>query len=129
MLFNSFDFVLFLPIAFAIYWFLTQKNLRLQNLFVLVASYVFYGWWDWRFLALIVFSSGTDYVVGLALHSSRDETRRKLLLICSILVNLGLLGFFKYFGFFIESFTQACPTLRLWRSYSLWVLASIHSRR
>ena len=64
MLFNTIDFALFLPIVFLLYWFVFQRNLKWQNLLVVVASYVFYGWWDWRFLFLIAFSTGVDFLVG-----------------------------------------------------------------
>jgi alginate O-acetyltransferase complex protein AlgI len=111
MLFNSIDFFIFLPIVFVLYWFVVFKNLRLQNLMVLVASYIFYGWWDWRFLSLIVFSTILDYSIGMALTKTNRAHKRKLLLFLSIVVNLGFLGFFKYYNFFVESFTQAFTAL------------------
>ncbi|MCF8295977.1 MAG: MBOAT family protein [Saprospiraceae bacterium] len=104
MLFNSLNFALFLPIVFILYWFVFQKNIRFQNLFLVIASYVFYGWWDWRFLSLIIFSSMIDYQVGLGLGKTEAPGRRKLLLYTSLLVNLGLLGIFKYYNFFVDSF-------------------------
>jgi D-alanyl-lipoteichoic acid acyltransferase DltB (MBOAT superfamily) len=107
MLFNSLDFAIFLPLVFVIYWFVLGKKLRLQNAFVLLASYVFYGWWDWRFLSLLVISTLVDYVVGRQMLIIKDGVKRKLLLILSLGVNLGMLGFFKYYNFFVESFTQA----------------------
>lgn len=107
MLFNSIDFAVFLPIVFVIYWFVVNKNLKLQNLFVVCASYLFYGWWDWRFLSLILFSTVVDYLVGMALSKQEDSGKRKLLLWISIIVNIGLLGFFKYFNFFVGNFVQA----------------------
>ncbi len=107
MLFNSIDFALFLPIVFILYWFVTQKNLKLQNILLLIASYLFYGWWDWRFLSLIIFSSFVDYFLGLAISKSDDKKRRKLYLITSLAVNLGFLGFFKYYNFFAQSFADA----------------------
>ncbi len=110
MLFNSIDFAIFLPIVFILYW-LLNRNLRLQNLLIVVASYVFYGWWDWRFLSLIIFSSIVDYSVGIALESSEKKYARKLLLMTSIMVNIGFLGFFKYFNFFSESFAEAFTIL------------------
>jgi len=103
LLFNSLVFWLFLPLVFIIYWELQRCRLRVQNLFLLAASYVFYGWWDWRFLLLIVASSLTDYVAGLKIHGAKTDGRRKAFLGLSLLVNLGLLGFFKYFNFFIGS--------------------------
>ena len=104
MLFNSIDFAIFLPTVFILYWFVTNKNLRLQNFFIVVASYIFYGWWDWRFLSLIIFSTVIDYFVGLGLSKEDNKTKRKVLLCTSILVHIGFLGFFKYFNFFIDNF-------------------------
>jgi len=153
MLFNSFSFLIFLPLVFLLYWFVFRKNLKLQNVFLLVSSYVFYGWWDWRFLGLIIASSAVDYWCGIMMStdngrqstadSSLVETKersnlsernrllqvenggstlneqvnlrndgsgwkswftgRKKFLIISLAFNLGILGFFKYFNFFIES--------------------------
>lgn len=107
MLFNSIDFAIFLPIVFVLYWFVTSKNLRLQNLLIVVASYTFYGWWDWRFLSLIIFSTIVDYSVGLGLKKNSNQRKRKLLLASSIIVNLGFLGFFKYYNFFLDNFVTA----------------------
>lgn len=81
--------------------------MKLQNLLIVLASYLFYGWWDWRFLSLIIFSTGVDYLVGLRLASEENNEKRKALLWISILVNLGFLGFFKYGNFFIENFVDA----------------------
>ena len=107
MFFNSFDFAVFLPIVFVLYWFATQRNLKAQNFLIVVASYVFYGWWDWRFLSLIIFSTLVDYTIGNLLSSEEKDGKRKLYLWISILVNLGFLGFFKYYNFFVESFVSA----------------------
>ena len=107
MFFNSLDFALFLPIVFFCYWFLTAKNLKLQNCLLIVSSYVFYGWWDYRFLLLILFSTIVDYFVGIYLNRQSNTRNRKLLLWTSIFVNLGLLGFFKYCNFFIHNFVKA----------------------
>ena len=107
MLFNSIDFAIFFPLVFLLYWFVAQKNLKLQNALIVVASYVFYGWWDWRFLSLILFSTIIDYVVGQKLRDEEKETKRKALLWISIIVNLGFLGFFKYYNFFLENFVSA----------------------
>lgn len=107
MLFNSIEFVIFLPIVFILYWFLFQKNLRMQNLFVLIASYVFYGWWDWRFLSLIIISSFIDFYVAQRISITNIKSRRRMLLMISIFVNLGFLGFFKYYNFFVDSFIEA----------------------
>ncbi|MDC1227259.1 MBOAT family protein, partial [Algibacter sp.] len=107
MLFNSIDFAIFLPIVFILYWFATNNNLRSQNLLITIASYVFYGWWDWRFLSLIIFSTLIDYSIGIGLSKQENPTKRKLLLWTSIFVNLGFLGFFKYYNFFLDNFTTA----------------------
>ena len=109
MLFNSIDFAIFLPVVFFLYWFVFRRSLRMQNLFVVAASYLFYGWWDWRFLILIIISTLTDYWVGLALKKAQDNdlTRRRLLLGSSFFVNLGMLGFFKYYNFFLDNFVTA----------------------
>lgn len=107
MLFNSIDFAIFLPIVFILYWFVTEKNLKLQNFLIVIASYLFYGWWDWRFLSLILFSTLVDYSVGLKLKDEEKQNKRKILLWISLLVNLGFLGFFKYYNFFLENFTTA----------------------
>ena len=107
MLFNSIDFAIFLPIVFILYWFLTNKNLKIQNLLIVMASYVFYGWWDWRFLSLIVFSTIVDYSIGIKLKKEENQLKRKVLLWISILVNLGFLGFFKYYNFFLDNFITA----------------------
>tara|TARA_R110002050_G_scaffold2220_5_gene13381 strand:+ start:9744 stop:11204 length:1461 start_codon:yes stop_codon:yes gene_type:complete len=107
MYFNSIDFAVFLPIVFILYWFVTNKSLKLQNLLIVVASYVFYGWWDWRFLSLMLFSTIVDYSVGRKLQTENNDTKRKILLWISILVNLGFLGFFKYYNFFLDNFVSA----------------------
>jgi alginate O-acetyltransferase complex protein AlgI len=104
MLFNSIDFAIFLPIVFILYWFFAHKKLKLQNFIIVVASYLFYGWWDWRFLSLILFSTIVDYTIGLKLSNEENHLKRKALLWISILVNLGFLGFFKYYNFFIDNF-------------------------
>jgi D-alanyl-lipoteichoic acid acyltransferase DltB (MBOAT superfamily) len=85
----------------------TNKNLRLQNLLIVTSSYVFYGWWDWRFLSLILFSTIVDYTVGRNLRVEKKQTKRKIFLWTSILVNLGFLGFFKYYNFFLDNFITA----------------------
>jgi D-alanyl-lipoteichoic acid acyltransferase DltB (MBOAT superfamily) len=107
MLFNSLDFLIFLPVVFILYWFVFNKNFHNQNLLIAVASYVFYGWWDWRFLSLILFSSIIDYSIGLKLAKTSEHKKRKLLLWISIIANLGFLGFFKYYNFFAENFANA----------------------
>lgn len=107
MLFNSIDFAIFLPIVFLLYWFVTNKNLKLQNFLIVAASYLFYGWWDWRFLSLILFSTLVDYAVGRGLLNENNISKRKILLWISIIINLGFLGFFKYYNFFLDNFKSA----------------------
>lgn len=104
MLFNSLQFALFLPVVFIIYW-LLRRSLRWQNLFVLAASYLFYGWWDWRFLLLIAFTSACSYLSGI-LMASADARRSRILMWANIVVNLLVLGIFKYYDFFAQSFAD-----------------------
>lgn len=101
MLFNSLIFFVFLLIVFACYWFIFNKHVRLQNLFVLFASYLFYGWWDYRFLGLIAASTLVDFFVGKSLFKEERKFQRRWLLILSLVFNLGVLGFFKYYNFFV----------------------------
>ena len=101
MLFNSLEFFVFLPIVLGIYFLL---SMRMQNAWLLVASYVFYGSWDWRFLGLILLSTAVDYIVGMRLDRADDPVSRKRLLAISMATNLGILGVFKYYGFFVGSF-------------------------
>lgn len=107
MLFNSIEFAVFLPVVFLLYWFVFQRNLKWQNFFIVVVSYIFYGWWDWRFLSLITFSSVLDFILGILLSKEENNKKRKIFLAISIIVNLGFLGFFKYFNFFIDNFITA----------------------
>ncbi|HLV40999.1 MAG TPA: MBOAT family protein [Brumimicrobium sp.] len=103
MLFNSFEFVLFLPLVYVLYWLLRTSNYSKQNLLLLLASYFFYAGWDWRFLFLLLFSTILDYVVGIEIEKSK--TKKSLWLWFSIIINVGFLGFFKYYNFFVDSFT------------------------
>ena len=105
MIFNSIEFAFFLPVVFALYW-LLKKHLWWQNLLVLVASYVFYGWWNWKYLVLIIFTSGCSYASGLLIRDSSRPKIRKTALWGNILVNLGILGLFKYYNFFISEFAE-----------------------
>ncbi|MAY22232.1 MAG: membrane-bound O-acyltransferase family protein [Flavobacteriaceae bacterium] len=111
MLFNSIDFALFLPIVFLLYWGLAKNRRSLQNSIILISSYVFYGWWDWRFLSLILFSTIVDYLVALAIKKQTQKRSKKILLLVSIFTNIGLLGFFKYYNFFIDNFIKAFTLL------------------
>jgi len=107
MLFNSIDFAIFLPIFFILYWFVTKRSLKIQNFLIVISSYVFYGWWDWRFLSLIIFSTIVDYSIGILLSKEERILNRKIFLWTSIIVNLGFLGFFKYYNFFLDNFISA----------------------
>ena len=101
-----FRFCVFLPLVFSLYW-LFRKSIKIQNIILLLASYYFYSCWDWRFLSLIVISTIVDYSVGWSLSKEESQKKRKALLWLSIIVNLGFLGFFKYYNFFIEQFIQS----------------------
>jgi alginate O-acetyltransferase complex protein AlgI len=103
MLFNSGVFLKFFAAFLLVYW-LVRNHLRARNILIVVASYLFYGWWDYRFLGLILFSSVLDYGVGLSIARQTEARGRKMWLAASIVANLGILGFFKYFNFFITSF-------------------------
>ncbi|NRB52136.1 MAG: MBOAT family protein [Saprospiraceae bacterium] len=113
MLFNSVDFAIFLPLVLLLYWSGLLRNVRDRNGFLVVVSYLFYGWWDWRFLLLIVFSSALDFSVGKQIAKAEDQWARKRWLWLSISTNVGLLGFFKYYNFFIDSFLDAFQLLGL----------------
>jgi len=121
MLFNSIEFLLFLPTIFILYWFVFNKNLKYQNTLILVSSYVFYGWWDYRFLSLIFLSTVVDYIIGLNIPKQNSEKNQKLLLWCSVLFNLSVLGFFKYYNFFIDSWVELFISLG-YEIKSIWTL-------
>jgi alginate O-acetyltransferase complex protein AlgI len=109
MLFNSFIFFFFLGVVLPIFYTLKEKCYK--NGFLLFCSYVFYGYWDWRFCFLLATSTIVDYLVGIKIHTSKSPKTRKFFLLLSVFVNLGILGFFKYFNFFIDSFNQLATTL------------------
>ena len=104
MLFNSFSFGFFLIIVYLLYWLIFNRNIKIRNLFILAASYFFYGFWNWKLLILIVIVSATDFISGYLLYMEERTARRKMFLAVSLAINLGILGFFKYFNFFIGSF-------------------------
>ena len=108
MLFNSFDFAVFMPIVFLLYWLVFNRTVTLRNAFLLVASYTFYSFWDWRFLFLLLFSSLADFILGLQLHKTSDDEprKRKMWLYTSLAINFGILGF--------SSITTSLPKV-LWR--------------
>jgi D-alanyl-lipoteichoic acid acyltransferase DltB (MBOAT superfamily) len=105
MLFNSFDFLIFLPIVFVFYWFIFNKNLTIQNGLVLIASYIFYGWWSWPFMGLLMLSTLLDYSYGFGVDSS-NRKKARFFLWMSIINNIGILGIFKYYNFFALQFQQ-----------------------
>jgi alginate O-acetyltransferase complex protein AlgI len=105
MLFNSINFALFFPIVFTLYW-ICNKNLKLQNILLLVASYYFYSCWDYRFLFLLIFSTLLDYFTGIKMSEAENQKGKKFWFWLSICINLGFLGVFKYYNFFAESFVD-----------------------
>ena len=113
MLFNSFEFAIFLPIAFLLYWFVfdyalskCKHQLLLQNLFIVVASYIFYGWWDWRFLILIAITTILSFLSGISIERAPTQRGKKAVMITNIVVNLGILGVYKYYDFFAREFAE-----------------------
>jgi D-alanyl-lipoteichoic acid acyltransferase DltB (MBOAT superfamily) len=110
MLFNSFAFGVFLPAAFALYWWVF-RGIRVQNAFILAASWLFYAWWDWRFLGLLIVSTAADYGIGLRIGAIDDDRRRRWWLWASVAINIGLLGCFKYLGFFVNSAAELLRAL------------------
>lgn len=110
MLFNSVEFWVFFPACLAAFW---AAPPRWRNLVLLVASYVFYGFWDWRFLGLILLSTGVDHACALAIHRATRRVAKRRFLLISLVVNLGVLGFFKYANFFADSFAVAIAGLGL----------------
>lgn len=107
MLFNSIEFAIFLPIVFLFYWFVFNRNLKLQNFFIVVVSYIFYGWWDWRFLFLIAFTSFCSWGSGLLIEKYRETPKKaKTINVLNIVLNLLILGVFKYYDFFVTSFAN-----------------------
>jgi D-alanyl-lipoteichoic acid acyltransferase DltB (MBOAT superfamily) len=112
MLFNSFEFFLFLPVVFLLYWFVVNKSLKWQNALVLAASYFFYGWWSWAFMALLMASTLLDYLYGFGVAAT-DRKKAKLFLWLSIVNNLGILGVFKYYNFFALEFQHGLELLGL----------------
>lgn len=104
MNFNSIEYALFLPIVFLVYWYCLRNRLRLQNTFLLTASYIFYGWWDWRLLSLIIFTTASTYITAIATEKSTDKRRARIYTGINIAINIAILCAFKYFNFFGENF-------------------------
>lgn len=123
MLFNSIEFLIYLPIVFLLYWFVFNRKIKLQNLFIVIVSYLFYGWWDWRFLVLIAFTSFCSWLSGIAIDKIREDNnsvsedtsfvqkRCKWITGINIFLNLAILGFFKYFNFFVDNFVEVFSLL------------------
>jgi len=111
MLFNSLSFAIFLPIVFILYWVIGSSRLRAQNVLLIVSSYYFYACWDWRFLFLLVFSTLLDFYSGVKIAKANSQHSKKLWLLISIVINLGILGVFKYYNFFSSSFADALSLL------------------
>jgi len=111
MLFNSFSFAVFLPVVFVLYWFASKRNLKIQNAILLAASYFFYASWDWRFTFILIFSTLLDYFTGIKIHEAKERRFKKIWLWISVGINLGVLGVFKYYNFFVESFAEAFSSI------------------
>jgi len=104
MLFTSITFTIFLLIVFVFYSFVFNRNYKVQNLFLLLGSYVFYGWWDWRFVFLLFFISVSNYLIALLISGKDHKQSRKLFFITGLIINIGTLFIFKYFNFFYDGF-------------------------
>jgi alginate O-acetyltransferase complex protein AlgI len=118
MLFNSLNFAFFLPIVFCLYWYFQNKSFKIQNVILLIASYFFYSFWNWHFLFLLIFSTFLDYFTGLKIYDSQNDRTRKIWLCISVIVNLGFLAIFKYYNFFIESFSELISAFGLKAHYA-----------
>lgn len=126
MLFNTIQFALFLSLIFGLYWFVVNKNLQRQNILLLVASYIFYACWDWRFLFLLIFSTLLDFYTGLQMQKQADDRKRKMWFWISISVNLGFLGVFKYYDFFVTSFASLLDSCGLhWDPWTLQLILPV----
>ncbi len=112
MFFNSFEFLIFLPVVFFLYWFIFNKNLTSQNILLLIASYFFYGWWSWKFLILLALSTMLDFLYGFGVASA-NKGKSRFFLWLSIINNLGILGVFKYYNFFATEFARGFGALGL----------------
>ena len=124
MLFNSIEFLIFLPLVFLLYWFVFSRNRCWQNLLIVIVSYVFYGWWDWRFLFLIAFTSFCSYTSGLLLERFEGNRKwQKGISAGNIIINLTILGIFKYYNFFVENLDVIFSSL--FNSHLDWVTIDI----
>nr|MBP8066512.1 MBOAT family protein [Flavobacterium sp.] len=123
MLFNSLQYLLFLPLVFTVYWLVNTKSLKLQNLLLLAASYYFYACWDWRFLFLLMFSTGLDYYTGLKMYEAENAKMKKFWFWLSIGINVGFLGIFKYYNFFADSLAASLSAIGVQANF--WTLQII----
>lgn len=123
MLFNSLSFLIFFPVVFFLYWFVTKGNLKWQNILLLAASYYFYACWDWRFLFLLIFSTLLDYFTGLKMEQCEEKKKKKFWFWLSVIINLGFLGIFKYYNFFVHSFAEALSQAGI--NINVWTLQVI----
>ena len=121
VLFNSLEFLFFLPIVFALYW-LCAGRANLRNLVIVIASYAFYGWWDYRFLALLALSTASSYASGIAIERCKERKTAKWICAANVVFNLSILAFFKYFNFFGENFARIMDMLG-W--HTDWVMLDI----
>lgn len=119
MLFNSLEFLIFLPIIFTLYWLLNRRSLQSQNLLLMAASYFFYACWDWRFLFLLIFSTGLDYFTGIKMHEAENQRMKKMWFWISIIINLGFLGVFKYYNFFAESLAESLAAVGMQTNFAV----------
>ncbi|HEY9115148.1 MAG TPA: MBOAT family O-acyltransferase [Bacteroidales bacterium] len=113
MLFNSYTFIIFFVVFFFLYWFVFNKNLKIQNLLILAGSYFFYAWADWRLLSYLLGASAVNYFLGIAIENTENSRKRRLLLWLGMIQGVGGLFYFKYFNFFIISFKQAFASINV----------------
>lgn len=111
MTFQSFEYILFLPIVFLLYWTVCGRCKTLQNGLIVVASLVFYGWWDWRFLGLLLLTAFSTFLAGWLMENTEEQKKRKIYNVCTIVLNIGVLFFFKYFNFFMQAVIDAFSLL------------------
>lgn len=117
MLFNSLEFIIFLPIVFLLYWYIFNRNVLSRNLFIIIVSYLFYGWWDWKFLLLIAFTSLCSFISGVCIE--RIPNKARIMVITNIIINLFILGLYKYYDFFVESFHHILEYFGIQQQYTL----------
>lgn len=111
MTFQSIEYLIFLPIVFFLYWTIGKKSKTLQNLTIVIASLIFYGWWDWRFLGLLLFTAISTFMTGRWIWNTEEQRKRRILFVGVLVLNLAVLFFFKYYNFFLEAFTDVLSLL------------------